>query len=205
MSALWTRWGRSQCRLSGRAPPMERVVTQPRASSRNSRLEFSLPGVWLAVLAFSALILAFLILSASPVLAAPSWGIEMTHENAYGAQGGVDPYTNSGTTFDRESGYNAYTITVKNTGDETAGYPSVGSTLSCEHGEWQPSPTSHGFQWLRDGAAIPGATASTYQLVTADEGKAVQCEVTAGVEGEDAAVALAPGRLVTPLPSPDPS
>ena len=78
--------------------------------------------------------------AAAPALAAPEWGIEMTHANAYGLQAGecpggkdiyvpgepakdcgVDPFTGSGTTFARESGFNTYTITVKNTAPASSG------------------------------------------------------------------------------------
>ncbi|MGH2853055.1 MAG: hypothetical protein ACRDLF_02540 [Solirubrobacteraceae bacterium] len=70
-------------------------------------------------------------------LAAPEWGITLEHHNAYGAQQascttakeeyfptepekdcGVDPFTGSGTTFDRESGFNEYAIDASNEGTE---------------------------------------------------------------------------------------
>jgi hypothetical protein len=148
-----------------------------------------------------ALLLAFLALPVRSALAAPVWGIEMTHANAYGAQGGVDPYTGSGTTFDRESGFNAYTITVKNTGTETVGGYGVGGALICLGG---PSTgVSFTYQWLRDGSVISGATGASYQLQSADQGTAVQCEVTASsVEG--ATVAVSSSSLVAPVPSTPP-
>src|ERR1700692_81766 len=65
---------------------------------------------FLRAVALPALLLAFLALTAAPALAAPSWGIEMTHQNAYGAEGTVDPHTGSAATFARESGDNTYTI-----------------------------------------------------------------------------------------------
>ena len=83
----------------------------------------------LASLALPALLLAFLAVSAAPAVAAPSWGIQMTHANAYGLQGGVDPSTGSGTTFAQESGFNTYTIKVKNT---AAG--GGAETLVCQPG-----------------------------------------------------------------------
>jgi hypothetical protein len=71
---------------------------------------------------------------APPALAAAKWGIAMTHANPFGLQAascpggheslpgepdcGVDPFSGSGKSFARESGFNAYTITVKNTGNE---------------------------------------------------------------------------------------
>jgi hypothetical protein len=150
------------------------------------------------VLALSALLLTFLALSAAPALAAPTWGIEMTHANAYGTQGGVDPYTGSGTTFDRESAFNAYTITVKNTGTEAAGGEHVGDTFSCTGDP--SSGASLTYQWLRNGAVISGATGSTYRLQTADEGTALQCEVTAS-DSEGTDVAISPSSLVAPSPA----
>jgi hypothetical protein len=122
----------------------------------------------------------------------------MTHANAYGQQGGVDPFTRSGTTFDRESGFNAYTITVKNTGTEAAGGERVGVTLACEGGS--SSGATLTYQWLRDGALIAGATSSSYKAKPADEGTALQCEVTAnGTEGTD--VAISASTLIAPAPS----
>jgi len=143
-----------------------------------------------------ALVIAVASFGATPAFAAPEWGITMTHANAYGQQVGecpdgqakyvpgqpeedcgVDPFTGSGTSFDRGSGDNAYTITVKNTGNEATGTV-VGKRLTCETGEWRYEPTFT-YQWLRNGVAISGAAASTYALTAADEGKAIQCEVTA--------------------------
>lgn len=56
----------------------------------------------------------------------------------------------------------------------------TGQTLTCTTGTWTgyPAPTFT-YQWKRNGTAITGATNSTYVLVTADEGTAVKCTVTA--------------------------
>jgi hypothetical protein len=160
-----------------------------------------MPRGFCLLLALPALLLAFLALTAAPALAAPEWGTEMTHANAYGAQGGVDPYTSSGTTFDRESGFNAYTITVKNTGTASAGGHGVGGTLSCEGGP--SSGASLTYQWLRNGAVIAGATDSSYKIQPADEGTALQCEVTAS-SAEGATVAVSQSSLVAPISSTSP-
>jgi hypothetical protein len=55
----------------------------------------------------------------------------------------------------------------------------VGQVLVSHVGSWTPTPTSYGYQWLRDGRAIPGATRYAYRLVIADRGHAVAVRVTA--------------------------
>jgi len=55
----------------------------------------------------------------------------------------------------------------------------VGSTL----GVTVPSGNSYKYQWLRNGAKISGATASTYKLVTADAGTKVSVTVVASRTG----------------------
>src|ERR1039457_150168 len=74
-----------------------------------------------------------------------------------------------------------------------------GDTLSCEAGG-NTAGASLTYQWLRNGAVISGATGSTYQLQNADEGTALQCEVTAS-DGEGTDVAISPSSLVAPIPS----
>lgn len=56
----------------------------------------------------------------------------------------------------------------------------VGGTLSCTTGTWTFNETpTYTYQWKRDGVDISAATASTYQLVSADNGKVMSCAVTA--------------------------
>ena len=59
-----------------------------------------------------------------------------------------------------------------------SGTGTVGQTLTCTNGTWQYSPT-FAYQWLRDGVAVSGATASTYVLVAADSTHSLSCRVTA--------------------------
>jgi List-Bact-rpt repeat protein len=56
-------------------------------------------------------------ITATFAFATLKWGLALEHHNAYGTQGGVDPFTGSGTTFDRESGANEYKIIATNTGE----------------------------------------------------------------------------------------
>jgi hypothetical protein len=75
-----------------------------------------------------------------------------------------------------------------------AGTPAVGSTLTCEPGPWNGSP-SFAYQWLRDGAAIGSATSSTYVPVPADEGTSIQCRAT-GINAGGAAVSFSRSATV---------
>ncbi len=88
-----------------------------------------------------------------------------------------------------------------------SGTPAVGQTLSCSTGSWSgtPAPT-FAYQWLIGGTPIPGATAGTYQVQSADEGHSLACEVTAkNVVKSVSALSVAVAVAVTPpqsLPPP---
>jgi 5-hydroxyisourate hydrolase-like protein (transthyretin family) len=64
-----------------------------------------------------------------------------------------------------------------------AGTTTVGQKLTATAGTWAPVPGTVGYQWLRDGTAISGATASSYTLAAADAGKALSVTVTAAKSG----------------------
>jgi hypothetical protein len=84
--------------------------------------------------------------------------------------------------------YHLDTFTIKEVRDVSpsptvdpaiTGTLTVGSTLTVSNGTWSGAPTSYAYQWLRDGVAISGATASTHVLVSGDSGKMIGCTVTA--------------------------
>ena len=85
------------------------------------------------------------------------------------------------------------------------GTATAGSTLTANPGVWTPAANLT-FQWLRAGAAIPGATASTYQLTTADRGKAITVRVTGTAAGylptAKVSAALAVPLVFTTTPTP---
>jgi hypothetical protein len=86
------------------------------------------------------------------------------------------------------------------TGDVTVqGARQVGSTLNCEPGSWNGSPT-FSRQWLRDGSPIPSAIDSTYTLTAADLGTVVQCALMA--TNADASVLAINGGYVGERPQP---
>ncbi|MDN4161439.1 Ig-like domain repeat protein [Nocardioides abyssi] len=60
-----------------------------------------------------------------------------------------------------------------------AGTPKVGETLTVNAPTWSGTgTTANGYQWLRDGQPVTGATATTYVLTEADAGKAITVKVT---------------------------
>jgi hypothetical protein len=83
-----------------------------------------------------------------------------------------------------------------------SGAPSVGSTLTCTSEAWTGSPTLT-YTWLRGGAEIAGASTATYTPVSADEGKAIQCQVRGKNAGGEV-IADSAGVIVSPVPSPAP-
>ncbi|WP_394280030.1 peptidoglycan DD-metalloendopeptidase family protein [Microbacterium sp.] len=58
-----------------------------------------------------------------------------------------------------------------------SGTPTVGRTLTVRAGDWGPAPVRVTYQWLRDGAVISGATASSYKATRADDGRVVAARV----------------------------
>jgi hypothetical protein len=63
-----------------------------------------------------------------------------------------------------------------------SGTPTVGQKLTATAGSWSPSP-GFTYVWKRDGAAIAGATMSTYRLAGEDEGAKITVEVTGSRSG----------------------
>jgi len=91
----------------------------------------------------------------------------------------------------------------------TPGAPSItttflpGQVLSCDPNAagWSGAPT-FSYQWLRDGAAIAGATAPAYTIVDADAGHVLACRVTGTNAGGSAAIvttAVHVGTLGAPM------
>ncbi|MDQ1059837.1 hypothetical protein QFZ23_003738 [Arthrobacter globiformis] len=58
----------------------------------------------------------------------------------------------------------------------------MGSTLTAV-GTWGPAPVTLKYQWYANGAAITGATASTYPLTAADLGRYLTVTVTGSKPG----------------------
>ncbi|SJN36054.1 hypothetical protein [Mycetocola reblochoni] len=63
-----------------------------------------------------------------------------------------------------------------------SGTSRVGSSLTAGPGKWKDG-TSLGYQWLRNGSAIAGATGGRYTLVAADAGARISVRVTGSLAG----------------------
>jgi len=79
------------------------------------------------------------------------------------------------------------------------GTPVPGSVLTAAKGVWTPL-TSYAYQWLRNGAAIPGATRSTYRVSSGDVGKQLAVKVTGRRTGY-ATVARTSAAVTVRLPA----
>ena len=87
-------------------------------------------------------------------------------------------------------------------GNPTIGGSAVlGATLTVNEGVWGPAPVALTYQWLRNGAAIAGATGQSYTAIVADVGAAISVQVTGTKAGYGSAtvvsgaVTVAPGTL----------
>ncbi|HTB49361.1 MAG TPA: carboxypeptidase regulatory-like domain-containing protein [Solirubrobacteraceae bacterium] len=85
-----------------------------------------------------------------------------------------------------------------------SGTPAAGQTLACSKGSWTGLGTlTYAYKWLRDGAAIPGVSANTYTVQTADQGGGLACMVTATNEIETEvtrSVSATSNTVTVPLP-----
>lgn len=83
-----------------------------------------------------------------------------------------------------------------------AGPAEEGGSLNCAPGNWHGiKPIDFTFQWVRDGAAIEGATTPLYTTQPSDVGHLLTCRITAG-NAAGAAVAASAGVLVTEARAP---
>ncbi len=111
--------------------------------------------------------------------------------------------TNTGSAYT----YSTEKYSVSPSGIPTiAGTAKVGSTLSVQPGEWDPTATLS-YQWKANGASIAGATGSTLVVTPTLKGKSVTVTVTGAKDGytsvstTSASVTVAAGTL-THKPTP---
>ena len=71
------------------------------------------------------------------------------------------------------------------------GVNAVGHVLSVSTGNWAGGTPGYGYQWMRDGVPIPGATSGSYTVQLADQGHSLSAVVTASVGGASASATAA--------------
>jgi hypothetical protein len=83
----------------------------------------------------------------------------------------------------------------------------VGQVLTAAVGTWNPEPVTVGYQWLRSGKPIDGATEADYRLTADDAGKVITVKVTGAKPGfvtaavrSSAPTAVADGTFTTAMP-----
>ena len=64
-----------------------------------------------------------------------------------------------------------------------SGTQQVGNILTAAPGEWDPEPSTLGYQWFADNVAIAGATSSTFELTYSQADRAITVGVTAELAG----------------------
>jgi hypothetical protein len=118
-------------------------------------------------------------------------GLDSTSEKWVNEDGQLDPDMYWEMTVDYVAQYKALAMIANRVAPVISGAHDVGRTLSVSDGEWYESSGSSetstfAYQWLRNGQPIAGATESTYQLASADEGQEVSARVTASRAGRTA-------------------
>jgi hypothetical protein len=103
------------------------------------------------------------------------WGLDVSSSTVYAAGG----FWTVGDSDDYRIGLAAFPAPANTARPLISGSPDVGRTMACSTGTWANAPDSFARQWTRNGAPIPGATAASYKITTADPGTTLGCTVTA--------------------------
>lgn len=80
-----------------------------------------------------------------------------------------------------------------------SGVVKVGGVLTAVPGSWGPGSVSLKYQWLRGGAEIVGATASTYLVQSGDVGSRLSVRVTGSKAGYESVVRVSAETGVVPV------
>ena len=140
---------------------------------------------------------ACLLLAGQALAAAPTWNLAIAaNPSAFSS----NPEQYGGVCLSSSACPDNYTVLVSDVGAVPGPPAALGTAETCAPGAWSQGP-AFSYQWLRNGAPISGATAATYTPKAADQGKAIQCELTA--QGAGATVLAVTGAPIVP-PSADP-
>lgn len=88
-------------------------------------------------------------------------------------------------------------------GPYATGMPQTGDTIILSNAVWKQSGVKNSVQWLRNGAAIPGATGTIYKFTAADVGSMVTVMITGSLKGyaDTIVAALSSDLHVAPAPA----
>ena len=75
----------------------------------------------------------------------------------------------------------------------------AGTTIYVTRGGWSPAPQAYSYQWFKNGAPIPGATAGSYVLNSKETGSTFKVSVTVTSLGYAPYTYTSPGIVVTGL------
>jgi surface antigen len=103
--------------------------------------------------------------------------------SARGTKVGYDPLTKTSAATAKIAGRALTSVGAPS----VSGTPKLGQTLRAQPGVWAPTPVVLGYQWLRNGVAIPGATASSYTVGNTDPGTSLTVTVTGSKSGYSSA------------------
>lgn len=152
--------------------------------------------------------------------AAPAWSLPSVATTIQWTRGGAPIAGATGTSYDVTSadvgqavavtytgtlaGYEVATVStpavtpvvgdapVATVAPRIGGTAQLGRTLSVSPGTWSSDSLTFGYQWLRGGSPIAGATGTTYQVAAADVAASLTVAVTATRTG------YAPGSATSP-------
>ena len=114
---------------------------------------------------------------------------------------GVRPGYVTGTSVSNAMGVAAGGALQNNGIPVVSGTAAVGEALATTSGSWVPSASTFRYQWTRNGAPIPGATASKYKVVAEDAGRALAVIVFAGNTGFEEGASASSPVTVAKMPS----
>ncbi|HET6152178.1 MAG TPA: DUF3152 domain-containing protein [Marmoricola sp.] len=176
------------------APPVNQIAPTVSGTPRVGAVLSATPGTWSPTptsYSYSWLRDGVVIPGAHAATYRPV-GADRQHHLAVSvlARGETTPAVQAATSTPTSAiGYGVFSV-IK--APSVAGVRRWGRTLTASSGSYSPTPTTVTYQWLRDGAAIKGATKATYAATATDFGTHLSVRVTLRHDDYLAGTALSP-------------